>query len=478
MRNTILTLLRHEGYILWCSLVFMFGVMTCQSLSHRSQVTVDHLGKPLYLTPYLVKGNVKAARERSRVGSIAGSPDLESYSGFMTVREQLKNNLFFWFFPAIKRRKEVAPVVLWLQGGPGTPSTFGLLLEHGPLQFSIGDNSASFREYTWVNNISMLYLDQPVGTGYSHSSTNGYSKTVADTAADLYEFLGQFYVLFPELRANDFYIAGEGYAGKFIVALAMMMNMMKDDDSLPKLRGLLLGNVYIDPETQNDLSDYYYQLGLMNKYQAEYMRTRVEQVVRLFYKRKFTDAQLIMDELIDRGHTGKPTLFWNATGLRQDYNVDLTSSPPEFSAYASFLTRPEVRLALHVGTLPFRDNDIVRENMYGDLISSQKRTYTTILDSGIRVLMYSGQKDLSVPFCTTQKLMESVHWKGEKEYKGAIRRPWRAGLSNIIGYYLTVRNYTEVLLRGAGHVVPFDQPIEAFVLVNRFVLGQPINELD
>lgn len=464
-----------------CACLIVLAVTVYRTSCEKPRPTKPvRAGQPLYLTPFLVRGNIKAAREQSRVGPIGGSPDLESYAGFLTVREQLKNHLFFWFFPALKKAKWRAPVMLWLQGGPGSPSMFGLLLEHGPLHFSIGDNTASFREHTWAHNISMVYVDQPVGTGYSHSfhETNGYAKTVSDAAADLYEFLGQFYVLFPELRANDFYIAGESYAGKFVMAVAMMMHMLKDDDSLPKLRGLVLGNAYIDPEMQSDLSEYFYQLGFLNRWQANNMRSKVERAVRLISKQKFADAKRIMDDLTDRSPSGHATFFWNATGLKQMYNFDLTSEPPEFSAYTTFMDRQDVRKALHVGTLPFRDDDRVLEHMYADLMSSQKHNYAALLDAGYKVLMYSGQKDMIVPFCTTQRLMESVRWKGEQQYRVTSHTPWRLGLTNIAGYYITIRNYTEVLIRGAGHVAPFDQPYEAYVLVNRFVYGQSLQDLD
>lgn len=69
--------------------------------SKEYENSVSGVGKPLYLTPYLVKGNINAARDDSRVGIIGGAPDMESYAGFFTVRQQLNNQLFFWFFPAI-----------------------------------------------------------------------------------------------------------------------------------------------------------------------------------------------------------------------------------------------------------------------------------------------------------------------------------------------------------------------------------------
>ena len=58
--------------------------------------------------------------------------DVESYSGFLTVDAPNNGNMFFWFFPA-EENPETAPVVIWLQGGPGGSSMFGALKLHGPV---------------------------------------------------------------------------------------------------------------------------------------------------------------------------------------------------------------------------------------------------------------------------------------------------------------------------------------------------------
>ena len=47
---------------------------------------------------------------------------------------------------------------------------FGLLKENGPFQAGqdeMGEPSVSDNPYTWSRDHSMLYIDQPVGTGFS-----------------------------------------------------------------------------------------------------------------------------------------------------------------------------------------------------------------------------------------------------------------------------------------------------------------------
>lgn len=56
----------------------------------------------LYLTPYIEAGKLAEGRQLSQVTSLPGNgPQIQSYSGFLTVNQTYNSNLFFWFFPAL-----------------------------------------------------------------------------------------------------------------------------------------------------------------------------------------------------------------------------------------------------------------------------------------------------------------------------------------------------------------------------------------
>ncbi|KAH7961923.1 probable serine carboxypeptidase CPVL [Rhipicephalus sanguineus] len=437
---------------------------------------------PLYLTPYVVQGRVRDARERSRVGAIGGSPDIESYAGFLTVRERQLNHLFFWFFPAIKKHPGgPAPLVLWLQGGPGVPSVMGALVEHGPLR-AIADGTTAFRAHTWAQEASVVYVDQPVGTGFSHShdgvDDGWYCANASDAAADLYEFMGQFCVIFAECHRADFFIAAESYAAKFALTLATMMNMMRDEDSLPRLKGLVLASPFVDPENQLDNSELLHQTGFLTDAQAALLWEQYNRVVRLIRRGNYTTAKDLLEVIIDGNPTVSTTLFGNLTGLRQAYDLDLTYPPAIFSGYEQFVERAEVRRALHVGRqLVFvADGDAVTHGMYADILVSYKHQLADLLDQDLKVLVYCGQKDLLTPLSSVERFMKTVNWKGQRMYATTPRLPWRLGTDQVLGYYRHVHNYTEVLVRGAGHVTAFDKPKEVLALVTRFIYGAPIDD--
>lgn len=85
--------------------------------------------------------------------------------------------------------------------------------ENGP--FVIGaDRTLKSRKYSWHLHHNLLYIDNPIGTGYSFAAYDaGYSKNQNDIGGNLYNVLQQFLSVFSELRENPFYITGESYAG-------------------------------------------------------------------------------------------------------------------------------------------------------------------------------------------------------------------------------------------------------------------------
>lgn len=91
-----------------------------------------------------------------------------SYAGVLPSNEDESHMLFFWMYPAFDAD---APVAVWLNGGPGASSTFANFLFNSPLR--IGEPTKDTydmytSEDTWINSATMIYIDQPVGTGFSY----------------------------------------------------------------------------------------------------------------------------------------------------------------------------------------------------------------------------------------------------------------------------------------------------------------------
>ncbi len=114
-------------FLLLSSIVIVHGLARKRvypKIKSFSTENLGNVGDALILTPFINAGQLEKARKLSRVTNFTS---VESYSGYFTVNETYNSNMFFWFFPAAFN-VETAPVVLWLQGGPGGSSLFGKYL--------------------------------------------------------------------------------------------------------------------------------------------------------------------------------------------------------------------------------------------------------------------------------------------------------------------------------------------------------------
>ncbi|KAG9747976.1 alpha/beta-hydrolase, partial [Aureobasidium melanogenum] len=105
---------------------------------------------------------------------------------------------WFWFFEA-RHDPENAPLSLWIQGGPGAPTSISAVNENGPCNLLNNSRDAVNNPWSWNDRVNMLYIDQPVQTGFS------YDTLVNGTIS---EALSPFAVLPAQVPKNDTSLAG------------------------------------------------------------------------------------------------------------------------------------------------------------------------------------------------------------------------------------------------------------------------------
>jgi len=182
------------------------------------------------------------------------------YSGYLNAKNGTK--LHYWMATSTKIVSgkegwrtdwERKPVVLWLNGGPGSSSLLGMLQEQGPL---IIDAQGDLMEnhYSWTNaGVNLVALESPAGVGWSYCENQeemGCANTDKSTARDAKEAMVDFfYNKFPQLKANEFFIAGESYAGVYVPTLAM--EIVEHNEKFPEKKINLVGINTADPCTSN-----------------------------------------------------------------------------------------------------------------------------------------------------------------------------------------------------------------------------------
>lgn len=158
------------------------------------------------------------------------------------------DDMFYWLFRS-RRSPTTDPLVFWLTGGPGCSSEVAIFYENGP--FTINDDmTLKYNNYSWNDVSNIAYIDNPVGTGFSHSSGLGHlDRTEDEIAADMYIFIQGFLVENPEFYGRDFYITGESYAGHYIPAIAYYL-VNNVTDLRINFKGIAIGNGWVDPYLQ------------------------------------------------------------------------------------------------------------------------------------------------------------------------------------------------------------------------------------
>ncbi|XP_041972254.1 venom serine carboxypeptidase-like [Aricia agestis] len=422
-------------------------------------------GDPLFLTPYIERGDVELARNISQV-TVTEQIGITSHSGFITVNKKYNSNLFFWYFPS-KYNVETAPVVLWLQGGPGASSLLGLFVENGPIV--VTENGLTARKYHWALENNLIYIDNPVGSGFSFTGEDdGYCDDEACVARDLYNCLQQFFDLFPQLRSREFYVTGESYAGKYIPSLAMEIHdQNQQNDKKINLRGLAMGNAYCDPINQIDYGNYLYQHGLLDDKQRELFLRQQQEIIDETKAENWVEAGILLDRLIDGALTNF-SYFRNYTGFQTYYNFLKTNDDVDVPLFLKMLDNDATRRSVHVGNLSFNtEAQLVQVHLAADMLQSVAPMISALLDS-YRILIYNGQLDIIVAYPLTENFLRHLKFSSAEEYEVAPRKIWRVN-DDIAGYYKKAGNLIEVMVRNAGHMVPMDQPLWSLDLITNFI---------
>lgn len=449
-------------------LVFISSIFSAhkESKKFRCLDEAETQVQPLILTELINRGEIVEAQSKAFV-QIEDFRDVISYAGYFQVNKEFESNLFFWYFPS-RSNVNIDPVVLWLQGGPGFSALLGLFVENGPFELA-NKFDIRLRMYSWTKRFSVIYVDNPVGTGFSFTKQDGYAQNQTIIAKELYIALKQFYKMFPMVATNDFYIMSEAYGGKFAIKLAELIH-----HSNPKkkkkvhLKGLALGSAFCDPINQIGYGDYLYEIGLIDHIAREKFYFLENCIKEHIKNKQWIEAFQTFDYLI-RGDLNRQTLYKNLTGLESYYNYMKDSDTiAHFSVISYYINLEELRKALHVGFAHFNlSSEYVVEHLRPDIMQSVISSLPPLLRS-YKVLFYNGQFDVISGYDMSENILINMGHAQSADYENVSRCIWRVG-DEVAGYVKSIGNLTQVMVRNAGHMVPADQPKWSFDMIIKFV---------
>jgi carboxypeptidase D len=142
----------------------------------------------------------RKAVEWKNIGILSRSLS-NTLSSHIEVNPETNGNLFFWHFQNrhIANRQRT---VIWLNGGPGCSSMDGALMEVGPYRLK-DDQTLEYNPGRWDEFANLLFVDQPVGTGFSYVNTDSYLHELDEMSSQFMVFLSKFFEMFPEYENDD-----------------------------------------------------------------------------------------------------------------------------------------------------------------------------------------------------------------------------------------------------------------------------------
>lgn len=406
-----------------------------------------------------------------------GLDTVEQYTGYLNV-DQLGKHFFFWFFESRNDPKN-DPVILWLNGGPGCSSATGLFFELGPSSIN-ATIQPEFNPYSWNSNASVIFLDQPVGVGYSYTEGDEVKNT-ATAAKDFFVFLELFFQKFPEFKLNKFHIAGESYAGHYIPKFAS--EIINNADRTFELTSVLIGNGITDALIQYKA---YKPMGCgEGGYKPVLSPESCEQLDRDYPKcailtklcYKFQDAltcvpatgyceSKMMGPYTDTG--------LNPYDIRRMCDEEGGECYTEMNYIDEFLNNEYVKnvVGANVDIFTSCDDTVFRNFIFdGDEMKPFQQYVAELLEADVPVLLYAGDKDYICNWLGNHAWSDALEYSSHDSFLAEPLKPWVTKDGKNAGEVKNYDKFTFLRVYGAGHMVPYDQPENALDMVNRWISG-------
>ncbi|KAK8116976.1 uncharacterized protein PG998_005257 [Apiospora kogelbergensis] len=348
---------------------------------------------------------------------------VNQYSGYISIGNNM--NMFFWFFEA-RDNPTTAPLAAWFNGGPGCSSMIGLFQENGPCQFYNGSSTPSLNDYSWNTFANMLYIDQPIGVGFSYGDADVNSTvSAAPRGLDLVAILlctfptsygGHYGPEFASyIQQQNAAISAQKIPEEHINLVAVGINNGCANNSYNQILSPSDYSTYMD--TYNSkcapaISDCY------NSGTDDSLFFRAEYVLSRY---RIRNHQL--------GRLRRNTTVQNAIGAQSQYQECANDANSKFQET-------------------------------GDNTRSFIATLSDVVQSGITVLVWAGDADWICNYMGVLAVANSVSFNGSDDFNSKDLQPYTVN-GKETGRYKTVDNFSYLQVYAAGHEVPYYQPATA-----------------
>uniref|UniRef100_A0A8D2IN51 Carboxypeptidase n=1 Tax=Varanus komodoensis TaxID=61221 RepID=A0A8D2IN51_VARKO len=405
--------------------------------------------------------------------------------GYTPVRSNA--SMFWWLYYADNPSRNFTelPLIMWLQGGPGASGCgYGNFEEIGPLDVDLKP-----RRTTWLQVASVLFVDNPVGTGYSYvNDTLAYATDLCTVTSDMMVVLGEFFKSKAEFQTIPFYIFSESYGGKMAAAIALELHKAIQAKTIKcNFLGVALGDSWISPlDSVLSWGPYLYSTSLLDDKGLKEVTTAAKKILDAMNKREFKLATLLWSRAED--------IIEEYTNGVNFYNI-LTQDTPSKTALASGESETALFLKLFQRHVQYQSKDKLSDlmngpirkklkiipdnvqwggqsqdvfmNMAEDFMKHAIDIVEDLLEASVNVTVYNGQLDLIVSTIGQEAWLRKLKWPKLKQFS---KQKWQALYAGpeskeTAAFHKSYDNLDFFWILKAGHMVPADQGDMALKMV-------------
>jgi cathepsin A (carboxypeptidase C) len=356
---------------------------------------------------------------------------------------------------------------------------------NGPCKLNRNGNSTIINPYSWNNNANIIYLDQPLGAGYSYGKGGG-DNTIS-SMEQVYAFLQLFFQKFPKYKNLDFHAFGESYGGHYIPYLGKLIN---DNNKKPyvskiNLKSIGIGNGLINPLIQ---SESYPVMACNNTYHpvlpqstCDYMSDHLPNCTSLIAEcNKNMDVETCINannycqEYISAPYVMAGLNTWDIRNKCEIEGICYTI----LANIQNYFNRKDIKQALganiNINFTIFSDPVYEKFTNQGDFALDFGKYTTELLNDGIRTLIYNGDADFVCNWYGGKAWALGLDWIHKAKFNNAKDLTWKSQASSKeFGQYRTYGDFTFLRVYESGHFVPYSQPEAALDMINRWINKTP-----
>ncbi|KAG1872904.1 Alpha/Beta hydrolase protein [Suillus subalutaceus] len=429
--------------------------------------------------------NATGIRYVKNSGICETTPNVTQISGYINVGTNM--SMWFWFFES-RNSPKTAPFTLWLNGGPGCSSMIGLFQENGPCLVNADQNSTILNPYSWNSLSNMIYIDQPIGTGFSYGTDAVNStETAAPFVWTAFQVLFESQ-LFSKYASRELIFATESYGGHYGPSFVTYFEE----------RNALIASGEIDavPVVVSALMINEQNIAFLNfaTYAPGYGQLQPDDVLKNISDSLYGPDGCVAQESAcyaagNSAHSNKicrdadnycgNNVFTPAVGNYDSYDIRQNSSslfPPEYYVY--YLQREDVmkKIGAHVKYEECSDPPYEPFVNTGDDARTWLPQLSALANSGLKILIWAGDADMVCNWLGGHASVLAMDWYGNETLHNT---PFTNMTINgkPIAAVQNVDNFSFARVYAAGHEVPAFQPQAALEIFSQVVRKEQLHSV-